>query len=252
MHGGLRTGAIPRRMRAPVLALALLVGIVLLPATATAQEGAFGTLSRGDGVGKPYVLTAEDALWSARMLVGEAGGEDDADNVAVLWCMINSYMLRPLREQFPTFSDFVRAYCTPLQKFLKSKGALERHQKRGTPMVEVEPGKWQLERHVELQKRPWEKLPATARAVVDRVFKGKEGTPCGNATQFCSTATYFHDKNGRKATDEELSTYTEEYAKSKEYTWFKVEKSRPRSNCFFVEKRFAELPSKVVKVEMKK
>ncbi|MEZ0230437.1 MAG: hypothetical protein ACAI25_17575 [Planctomycetota bacterium] len=239
-------------MRALLLALALLGTMCGLAAPAHAQEGPFGTLVRSDGVGDPYALTAEDALWSARMLVGEAGGEDDADGAAVLWCMLNSYMLRPLRKDYPTFTDFVRAYCTPLQKFLKSKGALERHRKLGTKMVEVEEGKWQLERHVELQKRPWEKLAPGARAVVERVFRGKAATPCGNATQFCSTATYFHDKHGRKPSDEELAAYTEEYAKEKAYTWFKVEKSRPRSNCFFVEKRFASLPAGVVKVDAKK
>jgi hypothetical protein len=239
-------------MRSPTIGAAVLAVACLLASPAQAQEGPFGTLVRADAVGKPYALTADDALWAARMLVGEAGGEDDADNAAVLWSMINSYMLRPLRDEYPTFADFVRAYCTPLQRYLKSQGAIDRHKKRGTKMVEVEPGKWQLERHVELQKRPWAKLSAGARAVVESVFQGKKATPCGNATQFCSTATYFHDKNGRRPTDEELTTYTEEYAKTKDYTWIKVDKSRPRSNCFFLEKRFAKLPAEVVKVELKK
>lgn len=239
-------------MRTSILGVAVLALACLASSPVRAQEGPFGTLARADSVGTPYVLTADDALWSARMLVGEAGGEDDADNVAVLWCMINSYMLRPVREEYKTLADFVRAYCTPLQKYLKSQGAIDRHRKRGTPMVEVEPGKWQLERHVELQKRPWAKLSAGARAVVERVFKGQQATPCGNATQFCCTATYFHDKHGRKPTDDELTAYTEEYAKTKDYTWAKVEKSHPRSNCFFVEKRFAKLPASVVKVELKK
>jgi hypothetical protein len=157
-----------------------------------------------------------------------------------------------VRTEYKTFSDFIRAYCTPLQPYLKSKGAVERHRKRGTPMVEIEPGKWQLERHVELQKRPWEKLPASARAVVERVFRGEQRSLCGNATQFCCTATYFHDKNGRKPTDEELTAYTEEYARSKEWTWVKVEKSKLRNNCFFVEKRFASLAANVVKVEARR
>ena len=230
-------------------ALAALLAIaILVPAPAAAQEGPFGTLARTDGVGKPYALTAEDAVWSARMLVGEAGGQDDVNSAAVLWCMINSYMLRPLRDEYPTFTAFVRAYCTPLQPYLKSAGALERHRKRGTPMVEVEPGKFQLKRHVELQERPWAKLPASARALVERVFAGDQGTPCGNATQFCSTATYFHDKHGRRPTDAEHAAYTEEFAKGKGWTWFPVPGASARSNCFFVEKRFAALPAGVVAV----
>ncbi len=229
----------------------LVLALVLAPASAAqAQDGPYGTVARSDGVGEPYALTAEDALWAARMLVGEAGGEDDADNAAVLWCMLNSYMLRPLRDTYPTFTEFIRAYCTPLQPYLKSKGAIERHRKRGTPMVEVEPGKWQLKRHVELQERPWTKLPAGARALVERVFAGKQGSPCGNTTQFCSTATYFHDEHGRRPTDEEHAAYTEEYAKKKGYAWVRVEKGNPRSNCFFVESRFAKLPAGVVTVKL--
>jgi hypothetical protein len=233
-------------------ALVALVALVAVgPAPALAEDGpsgGYGTLARTDGVGKPYALTAEDALWAARMVVGEAGGDDDVDSAAVLWCMINSYMLRPLRDDYPTFTAFVRAYCTPLQPYLKSEGAIERHRKRGTPMVEVEPGKFQLKRHVELQERPWSKLPAGARALVERVFKGEQPSVCGNATQFCSTATYFQDKNGRKPGDAELVEYTEEYAKGKSWTWFRVEGSNARSNCFFVEKRFEKLPAGVVAV----
>lgn len=219
-----------------------------LGAAASAQEGPFGTLVRKDGVGEPYRLTAEDALWAARMLQGESGGEDDVDNVAVLWCMINSYMLRPVRDLYPTFTAFVRAYCTPLQPWLKSQGAIDRHKKRKTPMVEVEPGKWQLVRHVEIQKRPWADLPPGARAVVERVLRGKEPSPCGNATQFCSTAVYFHDKHGRRPTDEEHAEYTREYAESKSWVWVPIPGANARSNVFFEEKRFADLPERVVTV----
>lgn len=241
----------PNGMMAAMLRLIALltVSLLALAAPARAQEGPWGTVARADGVGAPYALTSEDALWAARMVLGEAGGEDDADNAAVLWCMLNSYMLRPVRKDYPTFRDFIRAYCTPLQPFLKSQGAIDRHRKRGTPMVEVEPGKWQLKRHVELQTRPWEKLPESARKLVLRVLRGEAKTVCGNATQFCSTATYFHDKHGRKPSDEEHAAYTEEYAKSKGWSWVRVPGSSPRSNCFFAERRFAGLPEGVVAVK---
>lgn len=229
--------------------LAAGLAAAVLPAAALAQEGPFGTLARSDGVGPPYRLTPEDALWAGRMLAGESGGEDDPDNAAVLWCMLNSFTLRPVRADYPTFTAFIRAYCTPLQPYLKSDGAIERHRKRGTPMVEVEPGKWQLKRHVELQERPWAKLPAGARALVDRALRGQGKAPCGNATQFCSTWTYFQDKHDRKPTEAEHAAYTEEYARGKGYTWVRVEGSNPRSNCFFVEKRFAGLPAGVVTVK---
>lgn len=226
----------------------LLLSLLVLAPAVHAQEGPFGAVTRKDGSGEPYAFTPEDALWSARMLVGESGGQGDVDDTAVLWCMLNSYMIRPVRETYPTFTAFIRAYCTPLQPHLKAQGAIDRHKKRGTPMVEVQPGKWQLKRHVELQERPWEQLPAGARALVERVLRGEAPSPCGNATQFCSTATYFHDQNGRRPTDAEHEEFTEAWAKKKDYTWVRVEGADARSNCFFVEARFAKLPDGVVQV----
>jgi hypothetical protein len=220
-------------------------------APAPASPGApqtYGRIVRADGQGTSYSITSDDALWAARMLVGEAGGADDVDDAAVLWCMLNSYTLRPVRQAYPTFHDFLRAYCTPLQPFLTSQGAIDRHRRLGTPMVEVQPGKWQLRRHVELQARPWTQLPAPARALVERVLRGQQPSPCGNATQFCSTATYFQDANGRRPDDQELVTYTEDYARRNNQVWFRVPGSSPRNNCFFVEARFQQLPSGVVTV----
>lgn len=236
--------------RAPIACLSLLsLSFALAAPAARGQDGPFGALAREDGVGAPYALTVEDALWAARMITGESGGAGDVDDAAVLWCMINSYMLRPVRQTYPTFTSFVRAYCTPLQPHLKSQGAIDRHRRRGTPMVEVEPGKWQLRRHVELQTRPWARLSAGARDLVLRAFRGELPSPCGNATQFCSTATYFHDRHGRRPTDAEHEAFTEEWARSKGYTWFRVAGADPRSNCFFVERRFASLPAGVVVVQ---
>jgi hypothetical protein len=154
-----------------------------------------------------------------------------------------------VRTTYPTFTAFVRAYCTPLQPYLKAQGAIDRHRRRGTPMVEVEPGRWQLTRHVELQERPWQELPESARTLVLRAMGGGVENPSGNATQFCSTAVYFHDKHGRKPTAEEHATYTEEYAAKKGWVWFKPAGASVMKNCFFEEKRFAAMPRPAVAVE---
>ncbi len=242
-----------RRELLRLLALAPVAG-ALAPfaapwSTARAQEPTRpGALVRRDGVGAPLPLAADDLPWAARMLVGESGGRGGTDDEAVLWCMLNSYTLRPVRELYPTFRAFVRAYCTPLQPWLKSQGAIDRHRRRGTPMVEVEPGRWQLRRHVELQRRPWAELPAGARELVARTFEGRGRSPCGNATQFCSTAVYFHDRHGRRPSDAEHRTFTEAFAREKGWTWVEVEGANPRANCFFVERRFAALPAPVVEV----
>lgn len=214
---------------------------------ALAQEEPRGTLSC-PAKEFSYRLTADDALWAARMLVGESGGAGGADDAAVLWCMLNSYAIRPLR-MYRTFADFVRAYCTPLQPYLKSKGAIERHRKAGTPMVEVEPGRWQLQRHVELQQRAWSKLPEGARKLVAEVFDGKGASVCGNATQFCSTAVYFKDEHGRRPDEAEHREFTLRFAERKKWTWVEVRGANPRNNVFFEEQRYRELPRPAVRVE---
>src|SRR5262249_26083301 len=104
------------KLRTVAFGVALAATTLFTPlAFSRGDDAPRGRFVRTDGAGAPYELTADDAVWAARMLVGEAGGEDDADNAAVLWCMINSYMIRPVRTEYKTFSDFIRAYCTPLQ-----------------------------------------------------------------------------------------------------------------------------------------
>jgi hypothetical protein len=197
---------------------------------------------------RQYQLTAEDAVWAARMLVGEAGGRDDPDGAGVLWSMLNSYMIRPVQKHYPTFRAFIRAYCTPLQPYLKSKGAIHRHRKRGTPMVEVEPGKWQLERHVKIQERPWAELPKGARDLVLRVFTGQLQSVCGNATQFCSTRIYFRDRHDRNPTDDEHVAFTRTFAEGKTWRWVEVPGANAMKNCFFEELRFGELDRPAVRI----
>lgn len=229
-----------------VLALALALATPAAAQDADGPKGPFGTISC-PSKSFTYPLTEEDALWTARMLVGESGGEGGADDAAVLWCMLNSYAIRPVRS-YETFTDFIRAYCTPLQPYLKSQGAIDRHRKAKTPMVEVEPGKWQLKRHVDIQARPWSKLPARARDLVLAVFRGEKESVCGNATQFCSTAVYFKDEHDRRPTDEEHREFTLRYAEKKKWTWVEVEGASPRNNVFFEEQRFKDLPRPAVRV----
>ncbi|MGE0712876.1 MAG: hypothetical protein AB7N76_14150 [Planctomycetota bacterium] len=247
-----------RQLAPAALLLALLAGGPALaadprsprPAQPQPQPaGPYGVL-RCDATQVRYELTTEDALWATRMLVGEAGGRDDVDDAAVLWTMLNSYAIRDVRKHYPSFAAFVRAYCTPLQPYLKSQGALRRHQKKKTPLVEVEPGKFQLKRHVELQQRAWEKLPQGARDLVLRVFRGQQQTPCGAATQFCSTAVYYKDAHDRAPSAEEHEAFTKEFAAKKKWRWVVPKGSRVRNNCFFEELRFDPLKP-AVKVEAK-
>ncbi len=217
------------------------------PAPAAEPTGPFGVLvCEANGV--RYPLTPTDALWAARMLTGEAGGRDDADSAGVLWCMLNSYSIRNVRKRYPTLSAFVRAYCTPLQPWLKAKGVVNRHRRRGTPMEEVEPGRFQLVRHLTLQRKSWTQLSAGVRSLVLRVFRGQLPSVCRNATQFCSTAVYYRDKHSRRPNRAEHEVFTEAYAARKKYRWVVPEGSNVLKNVFFEELRFDHLPKPAVKI----
>mgnify|MGYP006893842289 FL=1 len=115
-------------------------------------------------------------------------------------------------------------------------------------MEEVEPGQFQLVRHLKLQRKPWTSLTPGVRRLVERVFRGKLQTVCKNATQFCSTAVYYRDKHNRRPTREEHAVFTEAYATRKKYRWVVPEGSNVLKNVFFEELRFDRLPRPAVRV----
>ena len=74
-----------------------------------------------------YRFTPEDAIWTVRFILGEAGGRDDPDNHAVIWAMFNRYAFftrygSPWKDagRYKTFHEFLRNYSTPLQWPLRS------------------------------------------------------------------------------------------------------------------------------------
>jgi hypothetical protein len=228
------------------------------PGVGSMPQGPFGTLILGVPGRRrfTYSLTPEDALWTARFIVGEAGGRDDADNRAVIWAMFNRYALFTHR-QYPTFHQFLRAYSTPLQPVLRSWGAARRHMHRpqfvrtggsyAPPHDDVPRG--QLDRHLRLQRTPWSRLASSARSLAEQALKGQVPNPIGNASEFGSTYVYFHDRHGRYPNDEEWRQYTQAYARKKGWTWIgMVPGLNQRKNAFFVQQRVADLPRNAVRV----
>jgi hypothetical protein len=220
-----------------------------------APHGPFGTLtSNAFGRQFSYRFTAEDVLWTARFLVGEASGRDDLGNRAVIWAMFNRYALFT-HTVYPTFHQFIRAYSTPLQPVLRSAGAARRHMNEPTfvrtggnyPGTDVPRG--QTQRHLRLQATPWSQLPASARLLAAKALKGQIPNPIGNASEFGSTYVYFHDRNRRYPNAQEWQRYTEAYAKQKKWTWIgPVPGLNQRGNAFFIQRRAANLPANTVHV----
>lgn len=215
-----------------------------------------------------YRFTPEDALWTARMIHGEAGGRDDADNRAVIWAMINRYAFFTHRN-YPTFHQFVRAYSTPLQPVLKSWQAAQRHAHKpdfvrigGTypPPAPAGLPKGLLRSHQELQAMPWSRLGAGARSLVENVLRGGVPNPVGNASEFASTRILFNQKHKRVPTDAEWRAFTTQFKRDRSFVWIgDVPGIDQKRNAFFTRSlrinprdpsspRYADLPAGTVQV----
>jgi len=222
-----------------------------------------GTLVVRDrqGVRFRYQFTPEDLLWTARFIIGEAGGKDTPENRAVIWAMFNRYALFT-HGLYPTFHQFIRAYSTPLQPVLKSWGAAKRNMTRrdwvstgGTYVGRgAPPGipKGQRRIYLELQRRPWSQLrPPAARALAEAALKGQIPNPIGTASQFGSTFVYYMDSHkGRKPTPDQWRRYTQDYARQKGWVWIgPVAGLDQKGNAFFIDRRSTNLPRDAVRVE---
>jgi D-alanyl-D-alanine dipeptidase len=232
-------------------------------------QGPFGLLTaRLPGLPPfSYRFTDEDVLWTARFILGEAGGRDTPENRAVIWAMLNRYAFFTHR-QYPAFHLFLRAYSTPLQPVLRSRGASRRHMLRpdfvrtgsyfDPPHDHIPRG--QLKRHLNLQRTPWERLPETARALAEQALKGQIPNPVGNVSEFAATRVYFRDAHRREPTEAEWRAFTEAFAQRKGWAWVRsVPGLTMRSNVFFASTRrvrprdtrsprFSDLPPGVVSI----
>jgi hypothetical protein len=157
-----------------------------------------------------YKFTPEDALWTARFIVGEAGGDDNPDNHAVIWAMFNRYAFFTHYGSLwggkdKTFHNFFRRYSTPLQWPLNSWAAAERVMNRPDFVKfggyytgkNVKPGipKGQAGVFLKLQSTPWHKLPEKARKVAEQIMKGNISNPgIGTATEFANTFVILRQK----------------------------------------------------------
>jgi hypothetical protein len=222
--------------------------------------GPFGTLTVS-APGRPsvrYPFTAQDVLWTARFIVGEAGGRDDPGNHAVIWAMFNRYALFT-RTVYPSFEAFLRAYSTPLQPVLNSRGAAERHMNNpdfvrtgGTyPGTSVPKG--QLGRFLQLQRTPWHELPPAARALALRALTGGQSNPgIGNASEFADTAVYFKDRNKRAPDEAEWRRFTIDFSRSagKKWNWIGDVPGlvQYRGNTFYLDDRARGLAAGAVRV----
>jgi N-acetyl-anhydromuramyl-L-alanine amidase AmpD len=214
-----------------------------------------GTLAFTPPGGAPfrYAFTADDLLWTARFLNGEAGGRDDPENRAILWTMFNRYaFFRPVVKSWGRFGNFIRRYSTPLQPYLYSAGAARRHHKSpdwvSMPQHGTYPGtqiaRGQLGRFLKLQQRPWTSLSAASRQLATRAMQGAIPNQIGAASEFGNTAVYFKDKHGKAPTRAQWEQFTRDYARSKGWRWLEqAPYDQYRRNVLFVNGKALRYPA---------
>lgn len=236
------------------------------PAPATTGGGAgatvpnvpLGTLVvRGGGRDFTYRFTPSDLLWTAKLLVHETGGNDDADSAAVLTAMLNRYGLFA-HTRYPTFSGFVRAYSTTLQPVLLNWRAAQRSMhkpgyRRTGGVYAKNPSipKGQLQKHLDIQAAPWGSVKPAARALALRALTGQLTNPgIGLASEFASTRVYYRQNHGGvEPTLAQWRKYTTDMAASKRWRWVgDVPGLDQRKNAFFLDLRAKDLPVDAVRV----
>jgi murein DD-endopeptidase MepM/ murein hydrolase activator NlpD len=204
-----------------------------------------------------YAFTRDDLIWTAKLVVHEAGGDEDAENAAVIWAMFNRYALFTYRY-YPSFTAFVRRYSTTLQPVLANPRAAARHYQKGDAVYRRTGGfyegtqipKGQLVRHLQIQAAPWSAIKESARRLAMRAMRGELPNPgIGLASEFASTFVFFRQRYGRKPNRSEWLAYTQRLAQAKKWAFVgDVQGIDPTKNAFFVQNSVRGLPPDAVRV----
>ena len=220
---------------------------------------ALGTLTRRvPGREFSYRFIPDDLVWTAKLLVHEAGGRDDPDNAGP-YCGPCSTGMRcsPTKStrRSPPSCERTRPRCSrscstraaarhvhrPPTEFVRHGGTY-----KGTTIP-----RGQLKRHLDIQRAPWQSVKASARALAAvRALAGGVPNPgIGLASEFASTRIYFKQRHGRDPNIEEWRQYTTDLASKKRWRWIgDIPGLDQMKNAFFVDLRAAGLPVDAVGV----
>ena len=217
-----------------------------------------------------YQFTSDDALWLARFVEGEAGGQDNPDSHAVIWTMFNRFgIVRHRVPSWSSFSVFLQKYSTTLQPYLNSVGAAQRvwdNHKRNPDKYPVDsidekyPGtnikRVQYRRQTILQQKRWDDFDVNTRNMVTGILNGKIPNPgIGIATHFLSTyvlllANLRKQGKYKKPSKEEWLQYTLQFARNKKLVWIGEKPNlNQHKNAFFIQPEFKTVPYDAVKIE---
>ena len=214
-----------------------------------------------------YRFTRDDLETTARFLVGEAGGRDNAENRGTLWAMLNRYAF--FRNQVPgwgSFGHFLKQYSQTLQPFIKHwvsvkdfcakcNSSYDNPECKFRPTrTEKYPGTnvpmGQLKSFLELQAKSWSQLPESARKLAIGILTGAIPNSIGNATDVADTKVYFQRAFGRVPSRAEWEKYTREWAEGKGWAWRPAEVAYDQfgHNALFVTTKAKAFPAGATRI----
>jgi len=165
------------------------------------------TVSVGTGIrngvmsfpgGTDYLITQDDSLWLIRAIWGEVNRSNQhwetpgvqRGAAAVMWSLANNYMtVGRKRSLFPTFGQFIQAYCQPINPIWASAGAAGCQRNPGACSDQT------LAFRQGLRSKPWSQFPAGAQALVTAFVAGTLANPIGRRTDWAAAG------QGRRTAD---------------------------------------------------
>jgi hypothetical protein len=183
----------------PVVAIAglgalALIGFALYKMVRTILSNVVAGASIRQGVmsfpgSTQYLITQDDALWLIRAIWGEVNRSNERwetsavqrGAAAVLWALANNYMtVGRKRELYPTFGQYIQAYCQPINPIWSSAGASGCQRNPGACTAD------RLAFRQALRSKPWAQFPPGAQALVTAFVAGTLSNPIGRRTDWAA------------------------------------------------------------------
>lgn len=137
---------------------------------------------------KEYRISREDRLELARMLVGETGSRySDEELQALLWAIMNRFMLSPRQRERSTLKDLLQAFSQPINPRWDGIPDNQKGQDFCAPGGEYE-DTWhctteKLRRRIKTANLSWDEIPKRIRKAVLAFEKGELPYPKAAGSQ---------------------------------------------------------------------
>lgn len=146
---------------------------------------------------KTYSLSEEDVLWLARMVVGEGGYKvSDRKKQALLWAMLQRYMLLEGFRSWKSLASLTRAFSQPINPIwdgvqnAADGGKQDRCAPGGQYHGKPECSADRLRRREEMTKLSWAKIPLHVQEAVRAFQRGELPYPSGVTQRINNWASY--------------------------------------------------------------